>query len=453
MQLISKTLKEGHVGLADKIPYSGNRVLVIGDRGREHALAIACAASPMVDRVFVAPGNPGIHDEAKCIILPEIGIRDREAIVKFATDERITLVIPGTENSIATGIVNLMESAGIPTFAPRFGDAWLELSKTQMKRFAERHGIPTAPFKTFETLDPAAAFIQERWHHRTFPLVVKADGLRDGKGVEVCTTLDQAIAAAQRELGYGPIVIEDKLEGQEILWTTLIGPGGVVQLPDAQDHKTVNDDGTGAMTGGVLTFSPAPRFTQPMRDAILWQIVRPALGALMSTYQGVLSFGVMYTAEGPKLLEFGIRFGCPEAEAILSRFQGDFFQVIVSVMRGHPIAVQDWKWSDQHSAVIAICNKGYPGPYKKGGIITGIERANARKGVKVYHSGTARTASGELIAVGGRLVHVRALGTDPKQALAAALRAANDISVSTGSWHRTGAPTVTDRPKKAVPTT
>jgi phosphoribosylamine---glycine ligase len=402
-------------------------VLLVGGGGREHALARRIAASPLVDVLYAAPGNPGIARHARCL---PMSVDDHEAIASFAARERIDFTIVGPEIPLVAGLWDVLAARGLVALGPSMNAAAIEGSKRFAKDLMGRHRIPTAAYEAFT--DPPAA----RAYCRRLgaPLLVKADGLAAGKGAIVCATLaeaDEAIALCMERRAFGAsgatVVVEEFLRGEEISFFALANGRDVVPLAVAQDHKTVFDDDRGPNTGGMGAYSPVARVDAALSRRIMDTIVRPTIRALAAEgapYRGVLFTGLMLTAEGPKVIEFNCRFGDPECQAVLAASTDDLLPLLLAAARGE--ALPDPPRSAGHAVCVTLASGGYPGPYRTGLPIDGIDAAERREGVRVFHAGTAER-DGKLVTAGGRVLGVTAVADDLATAVARAYAAVGDV--------------------------
>jgi phosphoribosylamine--glycine ligase len=393
------------------------RILVVGSGGREHALCWKIAASPLCDKLWCAPGNAGIAAEAECV---PIGIEDLDALVAFARDNRVDFVVVGPEAPLVAGLVDRLAAAGVPAFGPNAAAARLEGSKAFMKEVADAAGVPTARWRRFA--DPAAA----KEFARTIgaPLVVKADGLAAGKGViiaEYIDEADQAIDAILVEDAFGTagaeIVIEEFLRGEEASFFALSDGAHVLPLAAAQDHKRVGDGDTGPNTGGMGAYSPTPIVDAAMQARIMAEIVEPtvrAMAARGAPFKGVLFAGVMIDANGPKLLEFNVRFGDPECQVLMARLKSDLLPALIACAEGG-LGHFDLRWHDETALVVVMAAHGYPGNYEKGSEIRGLDRAGALDNVLVFHAGTKRDGD-RILAYGGRVLGIVGRGANAAEA-------------------------------------
>jgi phosphoribosylamine--glycine ligase len=414
------------------------RVLVVGSGGREHALCWALAASPLLSQLFCAPGNPGIADLATCVPL---GATDIAALVGFARDNAIDLVFPGPEAPLAAGITDAMEAAGIPCCGPTAAAARLESSKSFTKTLCDEAAIPTAGWERCTTAEAAHAAIRRRGA----PVVVKADGLAAGKGVVVAATAAEAHAAVDaimtgRSLGEAgaTVVIEECLAGEELSFFALCDGVHALPLGGAQDHKRVGDGDTGPNTGGMGAYSPVPALTPALEATIMDRIVRPALAAMTARgtpFRGILFVGLMLTADGPKLIEFNVRFGDPECQVLLPRLKSDLLPALLAACEGE-LGQFDLRWYDLAALAVVLAASGYPEAPQRGSEIRGLEAAAALPGVQIFHAGTARDDAGRLVAAGGRVLTVCATGADAAQARARAYAAVDAIDWPEGFCRR-----------------
>ena len=405
------------------------KVLVVGGGGREHALCRKLAQSPLLTRLWCAPGNAGIAEVAECL---DIKAEDVGALVDFARAEGVDLVVAGPEAPLVAGLADACIAAGIRVFGPTAAAAALEGSKGFMKDVVSQAGIPTAWYKRFTDIAAAKDFVREKGA----PIVVKTDGLAAGKGVVVAMTEAEAIAAIDDMMGakvFGAagdeLVIEEYLEGEEASVFALCDGQAAVFMGAAQDHKRVGDGDTGPNTGGMGAYSPAPVVTPDLEARIMAEVIEPAvrtMAAIGRPYTGVLFAGLMMTADGPKLLEFNVRFGDPECQVLMARLNSDLLPVLVAAAEGR-LAGTRLDWSDDTALVVVMAAAGYPGSYRKNTVIRGLESAGQVDGIAVLHAGTARTPEGEVAAVGGRVLGVTAIAPTVREAQARAYRAIGRI--------------------------
>lgn len=390
------------------------KVLVIGNGGREHALGWKAAQSPLVESVFVAPGNAGTALEPA---LQNVAINptDIPALLNFARNEKIDLTIVGPEAPLVIGVVDAFRAAGLTIFGPTEGAAQLEGSKAFTKDFLARHNIPTAEYQNFTEVEPALAYLREKGA----PIVIKADGLAAGKGVIVAMTLAEAEDAVQDMLAgnaFGDaghrIVIEEFLDGEEASFIVMVDGEHVLPMATSQDHKRVGNGDTGPNTGGMGAYSPAPVVTdevhQRTMDRIIWPTVR-GMAAEGNTYTGFLYAGLMIDKQGnPKVIEFNCRFGDPETQPIMLRMQSDLVALCLAACDGKLDTVES-VWDPRPSLGVVVAAGGYPGDYATGDVIHGLPLESTPEG-KVFHAGTTLNADDEVITSGGRVLCVTALG-------------------------------------------
>jgi phosphoribosylamine---glycine ligase len=390
------------------------RVLVIGSGGREHALCWSIAASPLLTKLWCAPGNPGIAQVAECVSIDAL---DFPALIAFAQDNEIDLVVPGPEAPLVVGIADAMEAAGIACIGPSRSAAQLEGSKTFTKELCDAAGIPTAQWESFDDADAAREFVRRRGA----PIVVKADGLAAGKGVVVATTEADALAAIDammqaRRFGDAgsSVVIEECLTGEEVSLFALCDGETALALGSAQDHKRVGDGDTGPNTGGMGSYAPTPAFSAALQDAAMDGIIRPALAEMTrrgTPFRGILYAGLMLTADGVKLIEFNVRFGDPECQALVLRLKSDLLSALQAAYDGE-LKNFDLRWNDDSAIAVVMAARGYPDAPEHGSEIRGLDRATVVPGVQVFHAGTTADAQGHLRAAGGRVLTVCAAGAD-----------------------------------------
>jgi phosphoribosylamine---glycine ligase len=412
------------------------RVLVVGSGGREHALAWAIAASPLIDRLYCAPGNAGIAEEAECV---PIGVTDTAGIIAFCQKAAIDLVVVGPEAPLVAGLVDALEAEGIAAFGPNAAAAALEGSKGFMKDLCAREGIPTAAYRRFADAAAAKAYIAAR----DAPIVIKADGLAAGKGVVVATTLDQGISAVDDAFGgkFGAagaeIVVEEFLAGQEASFFALCDGEHALPLAVAQDHKRVGDGDIGPNTGGMGAHSPSTAVTPEIEGQVMERIIRPTLRAMASDgrpFKGILYAGLMLTEAGPMLLEYNVRFGDPECQALMMRLQSDLMPALLAARDGVLNRV-DLRWYDDASVCVVMAAKGYPEAPERGSRIRGLVEAGNDPTVKIFHAGTRRDGAG-IVADGGRVLGITALGADLAQARTRAYAAIDHIDWPQGFYRR-----------------
>jgi phosphoribosylamine---glycine ligase len=385
-------------------------ILLLGSGGREHALAWKIAASPLLTKLWCAPGNPGIAREAECVGLD---VADHGAVIAFCQREKIDLVVVGPETPLAAGIVDDLAQAGIRAFGPSKAAARLEGSKGFTKALCTEFGIPTGTYGRFDSA--AAALAYARSHGA--PIVVKADGLAAGKGVVVAMTLSEAEAAIAMMFdgAFGAagaqVVIEEYLEGREISFFALSDGDTAIALASAQDHKRAFDHDKGPNTGGMGAYSPTPFVTPEIHNEIMAKIITPTVVGMKARgtpFRGVLYAGVMLTADGPKLFEYNVRFGDPECQVLMLRMMSDIVPAMLAVCDGQ-LKNFDLRWFPEVALTVVMAAKGYPGDYAKGTRIEGLEDAAQVEGVEIFQAGTL-TRDGQLLANGGRVLNVCATG-------------------------------------------
>ena len=412
-------------------------ILVIGSGGREHALAWAIAGSPLADRVYCAPGNAGIAEDAECVA---VAATDTAGIVDFCRRNGVDFVVVGPEAPLVAGLVDALEAANIAAFGPTSAAAALEGSKSFMKDFCAREGIPTAAYRRFRDANAAKAYIAARG----VPVVVKADGLAAGKGVVIAETLAEANNAVDAALGEGrfgaagaEIVVEDFLTGEEASFFALVDGATALPLAAAQDHKRAFDGDTGPNTGGMGAYSPAACVTQAVGGAVMERIILPTVRAMARDgrpFKGVLYAGLMLTGEGPKLLEYNVRFGDPECQALIMRLRSDLLPALLAARDG-VLRDVDLRWYDEAALCVVMAARGYPDDPLRGTAISGLAAAASDPDVKIFHAGTRREGE-RLIADGGRVLGVTALGDDVAAARARAYAAIDRIEWPEGFCRR-----------------
>ncbi|SUW65842.1 Phosphoribosylamine--glycine ligase [Buttiauxella agrestis] len=407
------------------------KVLVIGNGGREHALAWKASQSPLVRTVFVAPGNAGTALEPA---LQNVAINptDISALLSFAQNEKIDLTIVGPEAPLVIGVVDAFRAAGLKIFGPTQGAAQLEGSKAFTKDFLARHKIPTAEYQNFTEVEPALAYVREKGA----PIVIKADGLAAGKGVIVAMTLEEAEAAVNDMLAgnaFGDaghrIVVEEFLDGEEASFIVMVDGENVLPMATSQDHKRVGDGDTGPNTGGMGAYSPAPVVTdevhQRAMDLVIWPTVR-GMAAEGNTYTGFLYAGLMIDKQGnPKVIEFNCRFGDPETQPIMLRLQSDLVELCLAACDGK-LDVTTSKWDERPSLGVVMAAGGYPADYRNGDVIHGLPLEEVADG-KVFHAGTQLREDDMVVTNGGRVLCVTALGDTVAQAQQRAYELMKDI--------------------------
>lgn len=404
------------------------KVLVIGSGGREHALVWKMLQSKKVKKLFCAPGNAGIAQEAECVNIQPDNI---DGLLSFAKEKKINLTVVGPELPLSLGIVDKFEEAGLRVFGPTASAARLEYSKAFAKEMMANCNISTAAFKTFTSSHEAKEYIKEKGA----PLVIKADGLAAGKGVIIAESKDEAINAVtdmmeKRVFGDAgeKVVIEDCLKGEEASFMVFTDGDTIVPMVSAQDHKRVFDNDKGPNTGGMGAYSPAPVVTDVLADKVIKEVFKPLLSGLKREgiiYKGVLYAGLMIDDNQLNVLEFNCRFGDPEAQPILFRLKSDIIEIMEAIIDSK-LSEADVEWRQEASVCVVIASKGYPANYEKGEVITGIDNAEKITGVKVFHSGTAKKDN-NIVTAGGRVLGVTASGIDINEAVKTAYKAVEKI--------------------------
>ncbi len=389
------------------------KVLVVGGGGRCHAIVKALKRSPRVDKIYCAPGNAGIAEDAECVA---IGVEDVDAIVNFVKSNGIDMTVVGPEAALAAGLVNALEAEGLKAFGPTKEAARIESSKEFAKQIMAKYNVPTAAYEAFDDFNKALEYVKSR----PLPAVIKYDGLAAGKGVVVAMTYEEAEAALRDMLlnesfGKGRVVVEDFLDGPEFSFMCVVSGNKVYPLAMAQDHKRAYDGDKGPNTGGMGAYSPVPFVTDEIRETALKEIIQRAADGLAAEgvpFKGVLYGGLILTKEGPEVIEFNARFGDPETEVVLPRLESDFYDLIEAAVEGRDC---ETRWSDDAYLGVVLASEGYPGSYKKGVEIKGLDKVNA----EVYHMGTKRDGQ-KILTAGGRVLMVVGKGKNLEEANAAA---------------------------------
>lgn len=412
-------------------------ILVVGSGGREHALCWAIAASPVCRKLYCAPGNAGIAEDAECIPIP---VGDIDGLIGFAKEKEVDFVVVGPEAPLADGLVDRLTAAGIKSFGPTAAAARLESSKGFMKDICARYGVPTAAYQRFKDAEAAKAYIREQGA----PIVVKADGLAAGKGVTVAMSVEEACDAVDAAMVGGvfggagdEVVVEEFMDGEELSFFALCDGKTALPIGSAQDHKRVGDGDTGPNTGGMGAYSPAPIATPALETEIMERIVNPTLAGMEAEgapYQGVLFVGLMITGEGPKVVEFNVRFGDPECQVILFRLMSDVLPALVATADG-VLSSFDLRWYDEAALTVVMASNGYPGSYDKGTPIHSLGPDGGEETL-IFHAGTATDAAGKLTATGGRVLNVTARGDTVSQAQARAYSAVDAVDWPNGFCRR-----------------
>lgn len=408
-------------------------VLLIGGGGREHALAWKLRQSPLLDILYCAPGNAGIAEVAECVALD---IAHHDAVIRFCREKDIALVVIGPEAPLVAGLADDLEAAGIKVFGPSRAAARLEGSKGFTKDLCAEYGIPTASYRRFADAHAAEAYVKTQ----ALPIVVKADGLAGGKGVTVAASRDEAEAAIDAcfagALG-AQVVIEEFLEGEEASFFALVDGTAALPLATAQDHKRAFDGDKGPNTGGMGAYSPAPIMTPALCARVMEEIVIPTVRAMRARgtpFKGVLYAGLMIKDGAPKLIEYNVRFGDPEAQVLMMRLGSDLLPALLATAEGR-LGKLVLNWHDEAALCVVMAAKGYPGAYGKGTEIKGLDEAGADPDVQVFHAGTRRDGT-RLLADGGRVLGVTARGKDIAEAKRRAYRAVDKIDWPGGFCRR-----------------
>ena len=415
------------------------KILIVGSGGREHALGWKLAQSPLVTEVMATPGNPGLAALGRTFALK---VEQAAEIAALAAREQIDLVVIGPESAAAAGLADQLQILGIPCFGPSKAAAELEASKAFMKEFSVRHGVPTAAYKVFDDAIHAKAYLGDREP----PFVIKADGLAAGKGVVIAETRREADEAINeilflRKFGTAGqrIVIEDFLPGEEASFFALCDGETAVPLIAAQDHKRAYDGDKGPNTGGMGAYSPAPVFTDAMRDLTMERIILPTLRGMKEEgrpFVGVLFAGLMISADGPKLIEFNVRFGDPECQTLMRRMKSDLAPILLAAAKGELASAAPIEWDARPTVTVVYAAQGYPDEPLTGSVIRGLAQADQVEGVVVFHAGTRQDEEGNLRAAGGRVLNVTAIGDDLRQAVTRAYDAVSRIDWPGGFCRR-----------------
>jgi phosphoribosylamine--glycine ligase len=412
------------------------KVLLIGSGGREHALAWALSASPLLTKLYCAPGNAGIEAVAECV---PIAAMDFDGLIAFAQEKKIDFVVIAPDNPLVGGLWDRFEAAGIRATGPSAAGAILEGSKGFVKDMCREVGIPTAAYQRFRDAAAAKAFAETLG----LPVVIKADGLALGKGVIIAETKADAEKAIDFmfEGGFGEsgseVVVEEFMEGEEASFFALSDGEHVIPLAGAQDHKRAFDGDKGPNTGGMGAYSPAPVLPPALEQIAMDKFIKPTVAAMAARgrrYQGVLFLGLMITKDGPKLVEYNCRFGDPETQVLMMRLKSDLLTALLA-MRDGQLRNLDLRWSDDAALTVVMATKGYPGDYAKGSEIRGLDKAAALDGVQIFHAGTARK-DGKIIANGGRVLNVTATGKTVAEAQKRAYKAVDLIDWPEGFCRR-----------------
>ena len=405
------------------------KILVLGSGAREHAMCWSLANSPLISKLICAPGNPGIKDEAECI---NIDINNNNEVIALALKEKVDLVIPGPEIPLVNGIIDELNKVNIKAFGPSKEASKLEGSKKFTKNICELANIPNAKYEIFSNEKDAINYIK----NNKMPIVIKADGLAAGKGVVIAQNQNEAISAIENSFNgaFGEagktVLIEEYLIGVEASFFALCDGKTAIPLANAQDHKRVGDGDIGPNTGGMGAFSPTPNLTEELNKDILDNIINPTLIEMDNRgtpFQGILYAGLMLTKEGPKLIEYNVRFGDPECQVILTRIKSNLFEAILSAVE-HTLENFNLRFYDKVALTVVMAAKGYPGKYKTDKIIKGIEDANSINGIKVFHAGTKLDSNNNIVSNGGRVLSVTANAENITEARILAYKAISKIN-------------------------
>ncbi|OUW87585.1 MAG: phosphoribosylamine--glycine ligase [Saprospirales bacterium TMED214] len=419
------------------------KVLVVGNGGREHALAWKLGQSPKVDKVFVAPGNAGTAQDAENV---DLAATDIPGLIQFAKDQSIDLTVIGPEAPLVAGLADAMDAEGLKVFGPSKAAAELEGSKVFCKNLLHTANIPTASYQTFRSGEDAERYIKDRYAEPNEPVhvVVKADGLAAGKGVIVCDTREEALEAidriaSRREFGEAgnELIIEEKLVGPEASVLAITDGETILTLPAAQDHKPAHDGDTGPNTGGMGAYCPTPVVDEDLMTKIESDVLVPVVHAMKRArrpFKGILYAGLMLTPAGPKVLEFNVRFGDPECQPLLMRLKSDLFDVLEAAADGRLGEIGPLEWDERPCTCVVMASEGYPGAYEKGRKISGLANADALEDVKVFHAGT-EIIEDQVVTNGGRVLGVTAMGNTISQAKLNAYSGVKEIRWR-GAWCR-----------------
>ena len=401
------------------------KVLIVGSGGREHAIAWSVSKSPKVEKIYCAPGNAGIAELAECV---QIGAMEFEKLADFAEENKIDLTIIGMDDPLVGGVVDVFEARGLKVFGPRKNAAILEGSKAFSKDLMKKYNIPTAAYENFDDPEKALAYLRTE---AKFPIVLKADGLALGKGVLICADLSEAEAGVREimeDKKFGSagntMVVEEFMTGREVSVLSFVDGNTIKTMTSAQDHKRAGDGDTGLNTGGMGTFSPSPFYTEEVDDfckKYVYQATVDAMKAEGRPFKGVIFFGLMLTADGPKVLEYNARFGDPEAQVVLPRMKNDIIDVVEACIDGTLDQI-DLQFEDNAAVCVVLASDGYPVKYDKGLPISGLEEFDRHEGYYCFHAGTKFNGD-QIVTNGGRVLGVTAKGKDLKEARANAYAA------------------------------
>ncbi len=413
------------------------KILIIGSGGREHTIAWKIAQSPLVEKVFIAPGNAGTSLVGENV---NIGVNEFEKLAEFAEKEKIGLTIVGPEDPLVKGIVDFFEEKNLNVFGPSKKASIMEGSKTFTRDLLKKYNIPSAEYAVFENADEAKAYLKEKGA----PIVVKADGLAAGKGVVVAETIEEAEKAIDEMIldkrfgeSGAKILLEEKLLGEEASYLIFSDGKNILPMVSSQDHKRIFDKDLGPNTGGMGAYSPAPIVTKEMEQLVLKEIMQPTIDAMAKegrTFKGILYAGLMITKYGPKIVEFNCRFGDPETQVILPRLESDLAELMQACIDGN-LNEKEIKWSKKACCCVVMASEGYPGKYEKGKEITGLEEVNKLPETVVFHAGT-KEENGKILTNGGRVLGVTALGANIKESIDNAYKAVEKISFEGAQYRK-----------------
>ena len=402
------------------------KVLIVGGGGREHAIAWKAGQSPKVEKLYCAPGNAGIAEMAECV---DIGVMEFDKLAEFAREKEVDLVVVGPDDPLAAGAVDVLEAAGLRVFGPRAKAAILEGSKAFSKDLMKKYQIPTAAYETFDSAEEALDYLATA----DMPIVLKADGLALGKGVLICNTLAEAQAGVKslmldKQFGSAGnrIVIEEFMTGREVSVMSFVDGRTIRIMTSAQDHKRAQDGDQGLNTGGMGTFSPSPFYTREVDEFCQKYVYQPTVDAMAAEgreFKGIIFFGLMLTAKGPRVLEYNARFGDPETQVVLPRMKNDLVEVFEACVDGTLDQIT-LEFEENAAVCVVLASAGYPEHYEKGFPITGLENFKDRDGYYVFHAGSKADAAGKVVTNGGRVLGVTATGADLKAARENAYEAA-----------------------------
>lgn len=397
------------------------KVLVVGSGGREHAIVWKLQQSPMVDKIYCAPGNAGIAEDAECV---PITAMEFDKLITFVKQEAIEYTIIGMDDPLAGGIVDAFEQEGLKVFGPKKNAAMLESSKAFSKNLMKKYGIPTAKYEVFTEYTKAKEYLEKQ----ELPIVIKADGLALGKGVLICETMEEAHSGLKEMMlnqKFGAagttVVIEEFLEGPEVSVLSFCDGKTVVPMVSAQDHKRAFDNDEGLNTGGMGAFSPSKFYTKEMNEQCMKEIFQPTVDAMIEegrTFVGIIYFGLMYTKNGMKVIEYNARFGDPETQAVLPRLKTDLLEIMLACTNG-TLDKMNIEWYDNAAVCVVLASGGYPVSYEKGYPITGLEQLKDENNLIAYHAGTAKKED-VFVTNGGRVLGITAMGENLEEAISRA---------------------------------